>query len=453
MHALVRAPDRRTFAVVGPGLLLALVLGLAAGRWPMIAAGAALAIALAAVMFRDLAAGIVLFTLASFAAVLSLGGAATGAKGIGVLLVLAWVATIARRRGKDVRSLIRDHRWLVAFAAAIVAWSVVSAAWAQSPRTALVGASRYAQDLVLLPVIYTGVTRFKHVRSLAAAFVAGAVGAMAYGALTGSTVDSSRLVGALGDPNETAAVLVVAAILAAALGASRSVSSRHRALARVGAVAALVGVAATASRGGAIALAVAGIAAVLIAGRWRRQVTTAAAIGTVLFVAWFAFLAPASSRSHITSTQSGRTTLWAVAGRAIAASPIVGLGNDNFAVAAKDFLVRPGATDNAGQVVLVPHVAHNVYLELWADLGIVGLALFVGFVVLSLRAAWRAAGVLQRAGRHGDELLARALVVAIVGILAAAFFVSDLYSKQLFLLLALGPAMLRAAQDGAWSET
>jgi O-antigen ligase len=97
-------------------------------------------------------------------------------------------------------------------------------------------------------------------------------------------------------------------------------------------------------------------------------------------------------------------------------------------------------------VVLNPKVAHNIYLELWADLGIVGLALFLGFVVMAVRAALAAVKLLQHAGRRADEILARALIVAIAGMLAADFFISDLYSKQLFLLLALGPAMLIAAR-------
>src|SRR5205085_1781400 len=72
-------------------------LGLLAGRWPVVAMAAAAAIAIAIAMFKELAVAIVVFTVATFAAVLSLGGAATGAKGLGLLLVLAWVATVASR--------------------------------------------------------------------------------------------------------------------------------------------------------------------------------------------------------------------------------------------------------------------------------------------------------------------------------------------------------------------
>jgi hypothetical protein len=62
-------------------------------------------------------------------------------------------------------------------------------------------------------------------------------------------------------------------------------------------------------------------------------------------------------------------------------------------------------------------------------------------VLAALRAAWTAVATLE-AGRQDEEILARALIVAIVAILSAGFFISDEYSKQLFLLLALSSAML-----------
>jgi O-antigen ligase len=451
MHGALRAPNRHALGILASGLLGALGFGVLAGRWPVAAAVAVAAIAITIPMLKDLAIGIVVFTVASFATVLSLGGAATGAKGIGFLLVLAWVATIACRPageapGEARRGLARELRWLALFAVGLVAWSLLSVAWADSPKTALGGASRYAQDLVLFPIVYTGVRRFAHVRWIAAAFVAGALLATLYGVMTGPAVDDSRLVGALGDSNIAAAAMVAAAILAFALGASERRSGLRRCAAFGAAALALLGLGATASRGGIVALGVTGVVMIVVAGRWRRQCVLAAAVGSVLVVGWFVLLAPTAARQHISTTQTPRTTLWTVAGRAIEANPIVGLGNDNFTNAAVNYLIAPGATTRADQVVTTPQPAHNVYLEIWADLGIVGLMLFVGVVVAALRAAVSAAAILQAAGRREDEFMARALIVAIVALLAAAFFISDEYSKQLWLLLALAPATLAVAR-------
>lgn len=449
MPGAVQAADRRTLAIIGAGLLATLCCGVVAVRSPLIAVAGVLAVLVFVGMVRNLAAGIAVFVVSSFGAVISLGGAATIAKGVGFLLVLAWGAAIARQSGRESRSLLHDQPLLVSLAVGLAAWSVLSAAWASSPSTAISGASRYAQDLVLLPILYTGLTRFKHARWAAAAFVAAAVGAVFYGVLSGTTADGSRVVGALLDPDETAAVMVAAAVLAGGLACSDQLSTRARALAVAGAIVSLLGLALTASRGGLVALAFAVAVAVVIADRWRPRVAKAALIGVVVLVGWFAFFAPASSVDHLSNLQSGRTTLWQVAGRTISANPITGVGNDNFALDASSYLLRPGATTAADQILVVQHPAQNIYLELWADLGIVGLALFLGFVALCLRCAWKAAQILRKAGRWADEIFARALIVAIAGMLMADFFQTDQYDKQLFLLLALAPALLAVARREA----
>jgi O-antigen ligase len=103
-------------------------------------------------------------------------------------------------------------------------------------------------------------------------------------------------------------------------------------------------------------------------------------------------------------------------------------------------------TTAADQIVTTPKVAHSIYLEIWADLGVVGLLLFAGLVVITLRAGVLAAARFRADGRRAEEILARGVVVAIVAMLAADIFLSDLYSKQLFLLLALAPAMSALAR-------
>ena len=44
------------------------------------------------------------------------------------------------------------------------------------------------------------------------------------------------------------------------------------------------------------------------------------------------------------------------------------------------------------------------------------------------------------------ELFARGVIVALVGILAADFFISEQFGKQLWLLLGLGPALYGVAR-------
>jgi hypothetical protein len=58
----------------------------------------------------------------------------------------------------------------------------------------------------------------------------------------------------------------------------------------------------------------------------------------------------------------------------------------------------------------------------------------------------------ERDGNLMMEVLARAQLVATIGLLSSLFFSSDEYNKQLWLLMAMGPAFLaiagyRAKQD------
>jgi hypothetical protein len=86
-------------------------------------------------------------------------------------------------------------------------------------------------------------------------------------------------------------------------------------------------------------------------------------------------------------------------------------------------------------------------------MGVVGLALFLSVIVLSMRAAVQSVGIFRRTGERSLEIMGRALVIAIAGILAADFFASDQYSKQLWMLLGMGPALLAIARRLSESQT
>jgi O-antigen ligase len=90
-------------------------------------------------------------------------------------------------------------------------------------------------------------------------------------------------------------------------------------------------------------------------------------------------------------------------------------------------------------------VAHSVYLQLLAETGVIGLALFLVIAAGCLRAALAAA-------RRFDELdelpmagLARAAFVAMGGMLAASVFISNLTDRRMWILFALGPILLALA--------
>jgi O-antigen ligase len=256
--------------------------------------------------------------------------------------------------------------------------------------------------------------------------------------------DFGRLEGAGGDPNETAAALVAAAALALALAASLRGKPLLRlvviAIAPLCAFASLL----TLSRGGLVAFGAALIAAVLMAGRRRGQMLALAVTAAALAVGYFAFFAPAQAVERVTEVHggTGRTDIWKVGWRMVEGAPLQGIGAGNFTVVSIHYLLEPGALLRDDFIVDTPKVAHNTYLEVLAELGIVGLTLFLIVIVFSIGCAVRAARYAARVGDREMDILARALVVALAALLAAYFFISREYSKQLWLLLALCPVML-----------
>jgi hypothetical protein len=86
-------------------------------------------------------------------------------------------------------------------------------------------------------------------------------------------------------------------------------------------------------------------------------------------------------------------------------------------------------------------------LTVLSELGAVGFALFVAILGICVRCALKAARDFARQGSELMELIARALVISLISILAAGFFSSAIYGKQMWLLLALAPALMALAQS------
>ena len=77
------------------------------------------------------------------------------------------------------------------------------------------------------------------------------------------------------------------------------------------------------------------------------------------------------------------------------------------------------------------------------------MLLFLGIVLGCLALALRAARISARDGDRAMEAFARSLLLALIGMLVADFFITQTYSKLLWALLALCPALLGVARREA----
>jgi O-antigen ligase len=439
---------------------IAVVLGLLAGLQPKLAIAAIFGITFAVIALNNLNWGVCLFaTVWYFSEVLS---GIPAAKLMGVVLVGSWLAmvTVGRLRG---RQIFEDSRFLYLVGVFII-WAGASAVWAEHPGPALAAVTRYIPNAMLFPIFYAAVRERDDALKIVGAIIIGSLLGAAFGVLVPSFgEDPGRLSGALGNANATAASMVVALVLLGGLAGALRDRPWVRGIVILAVPLPLVFLFMTASRGGLIALIVALVAATVLAGRWRKVMVAMVAMVAIGAVVYFAALAPPSARERVTHPEggTGRSDIWKVGWRLVEAHPINGVGAGNFVTSTRLFLLKPGLIERDDFILDTPKVAHNTYLQLAAELGIVGLVLFLATVLFVFVFAARAVREFTRAGDIGMSVMAKAVIVALLGYLAGSFFDAREYASDLWLLMSLAPALLavahrevarRAAVEEEWRE-
>jgi O-antigen ligase len=430
-------------------VLLAMLVGLLAGYNPPLAVAMTLGMVFVVVTLFNLTAGVCIFAVLTFLdTALPVQGALSAPKLLGLMLMLSWLALVTAG-DREQRARIFSHPAFLLVLVAFVGWALISATWAEHPGAAIDVFTRYLPSAFLFPVVFAAVRTRDQLLWVIGAFVIGAFLSGIYGIIVPPPAsDVGRLAGAGGDPNETAAAMVAGLALATALG----VAMRGRPLVRMACFVAggicMAALFLTSSRGGLIALAVALIAAVLLGGRRRGTMLIAALVAVMITVFYFATIAPQDVKERVTHPQggTGRVDIWKVGWRMVEANPIHGVGSGNFQTSSIHYLLEPGKLARSDFIVNTPKVAHNTYLQVLAELGIVGFGLFVTVLLFGFVCAFKAHRAAAAAGDRELDIIARATVVALVALFAAYFFVSRDFGKQLWLLLSLGPVMLEIAR-------
>lgn len=448
--------------VAAAGVLGAAAVGGLAVLSPPLALVAVCAVAFVIAAVRDLTVGVALFTVITFFE--SIPGAPTtgltAVKGVGAVLAVSWLVLATDRRG-NAPFLLRDRPWLAYAAVFLGGWATVSMLWATDPGRSLSDAFRLGQNVLLFFIVFSCIRERRDVRLLLWAYLAGAFSTALVG-LAGATkpetlgpYGTDRLAGGIGDPNELAALVAPALVLAAfSLATVRSPLGRLALLTCGGTIA--VALLFTQSRGGIVALVAILATGAVLAGPLRARLLAVGLTTIALGISYFTFTGVPDQFQRLTAFSAGggtgRLDLWRVTVEMIRDHPLLGVGHGNFQVVEPLYAIRNINITYIEFVVDTPKVAHNTYLELLTELGPIGLGAFVALVGGVLLTALRAARSFGRLGARSLEIESRALLIGFLGMLAAFTFITAQYEKQLWLLLGLmaglGTLARRAGSGG-----
>jgi O-antigen ligase len=426
---------------------LAAGVGALAAYEPLLALLAVLAAAFVLLVLSDLTVGLLLFVGVSFLE--TIPGLIPGAaiKAMGMVLVLSWLATMmVRRRGMP--SLLAARPWLVVLLTLFVLWSGTSLLWARSSAAVFEELIRYLPLFALFGIVHAAIRTRGQLLALSLVLIGGAMLAVTAGIASPPPPDApgpNRLGTGGAGANALAPVLILGVMLAAAFAGMTTRTVLVRLAATAACCYCLAGMFLTGSRGGLVGLGVALLAGLFFAGRGRRiRVLPLVVIAVCMALLYILAIAPPIVRERISNPGdgTGRADIWKVGAEMVKANPVLGVGAGNFRVRSPQYVLEAGLIRRSDLIVDKPLVAHNIYLAVLSQLGIVGLLLFLGIIGASLAAAANAARAFTRQRDEESELLARAVVIALCGILAAGFFGSWSFSKPLWLLLATCSALL-----------
>lgn len=270
-------------------------------------------------------------------------------------------------------------------------------------------------------------------------------------------VFEKRIAGPLGDPNFFAQILIVLVPVGLTLAAeARGLRARLLAL---GATALILGGAVlTYSRGGALALGCV-LLLFLASHRVRPRYLGLGALVLLLLllVAPSEFvrrlgtigeILPGGEEVIDPDSSFAERKLYALTAWAMFLDqPVLGVGAGNYTVHFDRYADVVGFSardyEQPGEV----HYPHNLYLEIAAETGLAGLAVFAGVIAAAFLALRRARRVLLARGDRVSADFARAFEIALVGYLVSSVFLHGHFQRYLWLLFGFAAALRLMAEE------
>jgi putative inorganic carbon (hco3(-)) transporter len=366
-----------------------------------------------------------------------------------LLAAVGFFVWLASNKGS--RSLQRLRHPLGYLALFIAVWAGASIPLALYGTRALTYyLTHFASVVVLFLLVAAAVRDIHDVRRFLQLF---AIGALIF-AFFATTPGVARGIGAGGmDPNDSA-MLLVAGILPVLYFFLRARRVLVKGLLAVGFLICCAAIVTSGSRGGFLAL----LALVLyivffykaVAPTLRLTIVAvlaAGVIGTASGDYWDRIRSITDEDDYNLHEIAGRKQLWTRGVGYMLAKPVLGVGLHNFSVAEglHPVIVR---TIEGGRGVKYG-VAHSMWVETGAELGIPGFLAFIGLFILSIRYLYRYARLARRS-RAPPELrrageIAATLIGILVALAVAGTFLSQQYSGMIWGVFGLILGFLKVA--------
>lgn len=278
--------------------------------------------------------------------------------------------------------------------------------------------------------------------------------------------DAGRTQGGIGDPNAFAATQLIAVPLVFALAGQVKKRSLQIGL-YVTAVVIMGSILHSLSRGGLIGLAVLlvllAVVPFRVVFRTRRNKTIALLV-VALGVAALSvrYSSELTRRVETTFNQqadpgassgSGRTYLWLAARTSIEERPWLGLGYGGFRPASNELLLRtPGVDLNVYRIRAGGQPAHSAYIGSLAELGFLGLVLYLSLFIAAGHSLRKAAIQARKTRAFFAASVAGALQLSLVAWAVSSLFLSAETSRAFWIILGIALALPTVIASEGGSE-
>jgi len=349
------------------------------------------------------------------------------ARVLGVLTVLAAVPALLQTG--SIRKLSAIH----CLTLALYLWFCVTFFWTAAPHETLIHLRGYAQEMMLIWLVWEFAQTEENLRLLLRAWLAGSwvlaiLTIAAFVSAVESTADQARFAATGHDPNDAARFLCFGFPIAGILldGAENRL---ERALWLFYFPAGFAAVLLTASRSGLLIATVALVGCGAASFRRHAKGMSLAGLSVALASVLILTMAPRGTFDRLVTTAellrhgdlNQRVNIWSAGWEAFERAPLVGHGLGSFAIAAG---VWPEDT------------AHNTALSIVVESGICGLTLAMGVFVLSLKA------ILNSRGGLRTGLLVLILVWSLSSLTGTVW-----ESRQTWLLFGIAGALQGLGED------